>query len=104
MIRFETNVRIGIFSEELGKILRFASVWSERYKIDVVVNSWSDGKHSPTSLHPYDLAVDLDTEGDRPADLKRLHTYLARWAGPQYDVLLESDHIHVEWDSRRQAG
>lgn len=101
MLRFEPNVRVGFFHSELGRVLEAAAWWSARSRIDVVVNSISDGTHRANSLHYFDLAVDLDTEGDQVGDLRNLHAYLARILDRAYDVLLEGDHVHVEWDVHR---
>ena len=50
------------------------------------------------SLHYADLAVDLDTAGDQLGDLVDLDRFLAENLGGGYDVVLEPDHIHVEFD------
>lgn len=105
MLRFEPTVRIGYFGRELADILTHASVWSLRTRIDVVVNSANDLTHGDVTLHTFDLALDLDTAGDQPADLAPLAMYLKRWLSSTYDVVLERDHVHVEWDAdaRRRA-
>ncbi len=50
--------------------------------------------------HPNDRALDVRTRNVEGGDEER-----ERWAerivkrlGPQYDVVLESDHIHIEYD------
>ena len=101
MLRFEPNVRIDYLGDDMSLVLHHASVWALLTGIGVVVNSMADGRHNPGSLHPWGLGVDLDTEGDRAADLKQLHGYLARVLPTDYDVLLESDHVHVERDNHR---
>ena len=102
-LRFKPEVRIGYCEERLTRVLEIASVWSLRTRVDVEINSINDGAgvHAPTSLHPFDLAVDLDTVGDTPADLDLLAEFLRRWLGREYDVVFEGDHVHVEWDARR---
>lgn len=66
---------------------------------DLVVTSVTDGKHSETSLHYSGCAADLRTnvfpEG---ADLvaKQIRDGLTN----DYDVVLESDHIHLEYQPR----
>ena len=103
MIRFKPEVRIWYFSERLADVFECASVWSLKSRVDVEVNSINDPAPNrvPDSLHPFDLAVDLDTVGDRAADTEALADYLRRWLVPQYDVLFEGNHVHVEWDARR---
>lgn len=102
MLRFEPTFRIGVLHVEIAVILHHASIWSRLAKVDLVVNSGSDGTHGKGTLHPWDLAVDLDTEGDRPADTEQLYGYLARILPLDYDVILEKDHVHVEFDARRR--
>jgi hypothetical protein len=103
MLRFKPDVRIGYFSARLGDVLERASQWSLRHQVDVEINSVNDGPgvHLPTSLHYSDLALDLDTAGDKAADLERLAEHLRVWLDPQYDVVYEGDHVHVEWDAHR---
>lgn len=88
---------------QLVDVLEAASRWSCTSGVDVEVNSVNDSheRHSPASLHPFDLAADLDTIGDTTVDLKSLFVFLARTLPPQYDVLFEGDHVHVEYDTRR---
>lgn len=101
MIRFQPSVSIYYFNKNVALVLELASIWSLRTAIDVDVNSVADGTHGPASLHPFDLAVDLDTKGDRPEDLGRLHKFLMVHLPRDYDVVLESTHVHVEYDIHR---
>ncbi len=101
MIRFKPEVRILSFSDELVTLLRLAALWSARSRIDVEINSANDGTHSASSLHPWDLAWDLDTDGEDPHDLWDLYQTLKRWLPPGYDVVWEGTHVHVEWDTKR---
>lgn len=103
MVRFKPEVRIAYFHPRLAEILEYASVWSLRAGIDVEVNSINDSQHGATTLHVYDLAVDLDTAGDKPADLSKLYAWMARYLPAGYDVLNEGDHVHVEIDAGRKA-
>lgn len=67
-----------------------------------VITSGSDGKHGPNSLHYKGKALDLRTNTILPALLPTLVKEL-RWAlGEQFDVVLESDHIHVEFDPKEE--
>ena len=103
MLRFRPDARIGFFTDQLAELFRAATVWSSRRRVDVDVNSINDPAPDrvATSLHNFDLAVDFDTDGDRAPDLESLEEYLRATLPPQYDVVFEGDHIHVEWDARR---
>ena len=71
-----------------------------RYGVACIITSGSEGKHKVGSLHPKDQALDFRT---RHMD-KRLWPVVAeelgKALGPQYDVVLESDHIHCEYDPK----
>jgi hypothetical protein len=102
MIRFGAGVYCHLFRLEIALVLHHASHWAAISGVIVDVNSLADRQHSAGTLHTFDLAVDLDTAGDRREHLVRLHGYLARVLPPEYDVVLEADHVHVEWDARRK--
>lgn len=102
MIRWKADVFSHVFRLETALALHHASVWSEIAGVGVVVNALADSGHSGNSLHAWDLAVDIDTDGDRLSHLAQLHGYLARILPPGYDVVLENDHVHVEWDVKRK--
>lgn len=84
----------------------------------VILTSIDDGRHSKASLHYVGRAMDVRFTGDRPGgidmDASRqpahptLEAEAQAWAkrlrqqlGPAYDVVVESDHIHLEWDPKR---
>lgn len=87
----------------------------------VVVTSGSDGAHKPGSFHYVSRALDVRfLGGDRAGAIVAptgvdaagawdMQKQLAQeWAarlrqvlGPDYDVVVESDHIHVERDPKR---
>lgn len=103
MLRFKPEVRIGYFDERAGLVLHYASIFSLRERIDLEVNSANDSTHGASSLHPADLAWDLDTVGDKPEDLVKLARFLAAHLPSDYDVVRESDHVHVEFDTHRKV-
>ena len=66
----------------------------------LVITSLLDGKHSTNSLHYEGLAVDLRTrhldESVKPIVAARIKKAL----GPEYDVVLERTHLHIEFDPK----
>ena len=102
MLRFTAGLYCHVFRMEIAIVLHHAAAWSAIAGVPVDVNSLADKVHSEGSLHYWDLAVDLDTAGDRVAHLAQLHGYLARVLPPQYDVIQEPTHVHVEYDTRRK--
>lgn len=103
MLRFKPEVRVVFFTEQLAELFQVVTLWSFRARVDVEVNSIDDGGdvHKIGTLHGKSLAADLDTVGDKPADTLALAEYLRVMLPPQWDVIFEGDHVHVEWDTRR---
>lgn len=73
-----------------------------RNGLELVVTSITDGKHSLTSLHYAGSAADLRTN-NIPAQKRELIAQQIRDAlgsSPDYDVVLEDTHIHVEYQPK----
>lgn len=68
-----------------------------KYGADVVITSAKDGRHSEHSLHYQGLALDLRTWNLRGREME-VCAELQKALGDKYDVVLESDHIHLEYD------
>jgi hypothetical protein len=65
-----------------------------------VITSCSDGKHGPNSLHYKGRALDLRTSNLRPEQVHPVFITLKEALGESFDTVLESDHIHLEWDPK----
>lgn len=62
-----------------------------------------DGVHMTNTLHQRDglcRALDLRTNTLNPHDIPLVHAMLKEALGPQFDVVLEKDHIHMEFDPK----
>lgn len=103
MIRFLPHVRVVYFGPELAEVLAVAALWSLVAGVDVEVNSIDDSGHGPATLHGQSLAIDLDPAGDRREHERELARFLARRLSAPWQVLLESDHVHCEWDTGRRV-
>ena len=70
----------------------------DEYHHNLTITSVCEGVHKDGSLHYAGKAFDVrirDLGGILPLDVAR--TFRAR-LGSQYQVVLEADHIHVEYD------
>jgi hypothetical protein len=69
----------------------------KKYGAECVITSANDGKHGDKTLHHKGLALDLRTWtlGGREMQVA---TDLQKALGNEYDVVLEKDHVHIEWD------
>ncbi len=107
MIRFKKCVKLrGIRAEALMILVKGEKIYNERLHkngkrgVDLVVTSALDGKHSRRSLHYVGLALDLRTRDFAKGEASIAAKFLQRRLGRQYDVVLERDHIHVEYDPK----
>ena len=74
----------------------------DQFGIDCVVTSANDGAHSTTSLHYAGSAVDLRIRNfDNRDDAQEAAFIIADSLNKHFDVLLEDDHIHIEYQPRR---
>lgn len=70
---------------------------AEELDFPVTITSGSDGKHKQGSLHYNLSAVDIRTRGlSRGAVGMLLSALKEKFPQPDFDVILESDHIHLE--------
>jgi len=72
---------------------------------DPVITSANDGRHKRSSAHYRGMAVDLrtfDKDGEQlpPDERSRLADLISDLLGEDFDVVPESDHIHVEYDPK----
>lgn len=68
---------------------------------EIVVPSILDGVHGEKSLHYNGLAFDMRTFIYKSQDeIEKLMAMFRYMLGPNYDVVLEKDHIHIEYDPK----
>jgi len=65
---------------------------------DALITTARDGTHSKTSLHYKGRAVDLRINDIPRTIWDQYRDNLAAALGDDWDVVLEPDHIHVEFD------
>ena len=110
----DKSVKIDGLQIEMQPVLRHASaIWKEILGVEAVITSGceavnGDGKliHSPGSLHYYGYAVDLRTWDSNARQLTQekkfiIAEYLRNALRPYsdyYQVIIEKDHLHVEFD------
>lgn len=80
-----------------GKI---AKVYAVEYgQADLYVTAIRDGNHGDGSLHDNGNAEDYrypESIGTRAV----LKEYLRKELGPDYDIIIHGDHLHVEYDPK----
>lgn len=76
------------------------AIWRRHGREDgVTVTSALDGLHSAGSLHYYGLALDFRTRYFTNDERMAVYSDLCyELSGEEYTVVLESDHIHVQFN------
>lgn len=67
----------------------------------MVITSLNDSEHSENSLHYAGAAADLRIRHLKPEDKQPIRDEIAARLSEDYDVILEKDHIHLEYQPRR---
>lgn len=76
-----------------------ASVYAAR-GYDCVITSAMEGRHGRASKHFIGHALDFRTRHVSDERRQPLRAAVAAALGPEFDVVLESDHLHVEYDPK----
>jgi hypothetical protein len=106
------GVKLGSIRPEMAVALAIAASVFERLGIDCTVTSAMDGEHAaksvrhPRSLHYEGLALDLrlpSKQGARAASDAVIADALRAALGVEFDVVLEVDHLHLEFDPKPAA-
>ncbi len=93
---FKKGVSIrGVRSETVLAIQIAAGLWP-----NLVITSVVDGKHSRGSLHYPGAAFDVRTRDRSAASIKRFVARLRRRLTDEFDVVVESTHVHVEFQPK----
>jgi hypothetical protein len=97
MMHLKPGVRAAGIRPEIVLALQVAEgVWAAQGQA-LVVTSLTEGRHSRTSLHYAGAAADLRIWD---LDAERARRELAEALGEDYDVVLERDHIHCEFQPK----
>ena len=72
------------------------------YGYETVITSGNDAKHSKTSFHYDNNALDTRTMHLREEDKQKIADEVKSRLGQDYDVVLEIDHLHTECQPRRR--
>ncbi len=101
MIHFKNTVDFRILKPQLAVLLLVVDQQNPRPDLGTLVTSISDDAPGrlPNSLHKVGLALDLHLLPTK--ELNEEWTRCIKFIlGPQWDIVLESDHIHCEFDPK----
>ena len=97
-ISYKPGVKLNGVQSELAAALPVIASCYHSLDYDCIYTSVCDGVHSANSLHYVGLAVDCRTRHLRTAHIRDIADLIEDALGNDWDVVVESDHIHVEFD------
>ena len=71
---------------------------------DCTITGALEGSHSRSSKHYVGLALDFRSRNIPPGEQPKLRDKIAALLGPDFDVILEPDHFHIEYDVKTPIG
>jgi len=96
-IKPDANIQ-GIKIEMRPVFIHADRIW-KKYGQPLTVTAGMDGEHSAVSLHYYGYAVDLRTRDFNKTQKAKCADELRVALGTAYDVVVEKNHIHVEYQA-----
>jgi hypothetical protein len=96
-MRNPNKVDLSRLRKEIRQALFACEFVYNQWEDEVQVYHTFDGKHMQGSLHYKNRAVDVSMPFQNVnAIVEEIRLFL----GPEYDVVVEEDHLHVEWDPK----
>ena len=99
-VKFKTGVVLHLLRQPIVDLLNFLAKIAKEIQTNIIITSMNDGKHREGSFHYINLAVDIRIWNLPSFRTAENLTNLIRGLHENYDVILEKNHIHVEWDDR----
>lgn len=103
-LRLKQGVRIHGIRPELLLALQISESVYREFDTELIVTSVIDGKHSAGSLHYTGSAVDLRIRHLPQNQVETVRDEIAERLGSDFDAVLESDHIHIEFQPKAAYG
>lgn len=96
------NVELKDLAPQLALAVVVANEVYNGYDTELVITSANDSYHSSTSLHFSGNAVDLRTFTLPQGKAQEVRDQIASKLNVDFDVILEDDHIHLEYQPKRR--
>lgn len=93
------KIKDGVTPHNLNIAAELANI-AEENGLLLVITSGTDGTHMKTSKHYLGDALDVRTSNLTNEQIQMVKLNLMGKLGSDYDVIRESDHIHVEYDPK----
>jgi len=101
MLSFKPGVEIKGVSQNCIVLIHVTACAYEACGIDTVVTSVKDGRHKAGSKHYIGDAADFRTKNiSKKDELLWIVNTVRKKLGRDFDVVMESDHLHIEYDKK----
>lgn len=99
MVRFKDGVSVdGIKKETIALIVILNTYFELRIGKELVITSCTDGKHMKNSKHYSGYAIDIRIRHLSVCEMNNLLAWFKSHHDREFDMVVEKDHIHVEYD------
>ena len=99
-MQLKTGVKLVGIKPELVLGLYIADSVYRTYQTEMVITSVVDGVHKRKSQHYAGYAADLRIWGFNRDLLQEVAIEIQKALGEDYDVVVEVDHLHLEYDPK----
>jgi len=99
MLQFKEGVQLTV-TKAVNEILLKTELVFNHFNVPCTVTSGTDGKHGEHSKHYVCQALDFRRSNIKDELLAPLVQMLKQTFGKDYDIVLEVDHIHIEYDPK----
>ena len=100
-MQFKSNCRFTSLQPQAVVAMIVANEVYKNIGKDLVVTSVNDSTHMKGSFHYTGMAIDLRTNVLTAAQQQSVMAELRSRLTIEYDVILEVDHIHIEYDPKK---
>jgi len=104
MKRKNSTIKLTGLVLEMKQVLVIVDCLWKRHGNEAVITAGTeafDGNdliHSTGSLHPFGRALDFRTYYFSREIINKIEKELIKALGPDYDIVVHEDHIHIEYD------
>ena len=102
MIKKKKGVKERLSRKAEDAVTETALVYKELGALNLWITSIADGKHMEKSKH-FDLPLANAFDIRIWNLLKAIGRIISKRLGPDYDVVFEGDHFHIEYDPKYKA-
>lgn len=97
-VGIKSGVKLSGLQPQTVLAIMYAIVVCDRHATDFTITSVNDGRHGRGSLHGKGYAFDMRTRDMDDGVAEGVYVELKKCLSEEFDVVLENDHIHIEWD------